>query len=312
MKILKKLFGKQKDADLENTFIQEDEMIALYDKDGNQFQITKTEYLKNVLPEKFESVKNNPDELYNLIILTLQDEFFEECLKPARQLFQMEPNNERSTTILGIALLKNKHLDESQKLFENYLKQHADSDVILTNLAKVFAEKGEEEKSIQILWKALTINPNQDNAVDWWGAIHNERKGENGFYEAMEQLAQLPGSWRPHLWLARRLLEQKKIDSATAIYRKVLESAPEGENAFMMISGDLGNNGYLLQMLDLVLPFYEPRKHGPMAGLNLIQACVQIGNKETGLLLCDSINDLQSYDIKQYVEELREQLKRLQ
>jgi len=67
MKILNKLFGKQNYADSEKTFIQEDEMIPLYDKDGNQFQIAKSEYLKKVLPEKFETVKNNPDELYSLI-----------------------------------------------------------------------------------------------------------------------------------------------------------------------------------------------------------------------------------------------------
>jgi len=66
MKILKKLFGKQNDADSENTFTQEDEIISLYDSNGNQFQIAKSEYLKKVLPEKFETVKNNPDELYNL------------------------------------------------------------------------------------------------------------------------------------------------------------------------------------------------------------------------------------------------------
>ncbi len=311
MKILNKLFGKQNYADAENTFIQEDEMISLYDKDGNQFHIAKSEYLKKVLPEKFETVKNNPDELYNLIILTLQDGFFEECLPPAKQLLQIDPSKERSVTVLGISLMKNKLLDEAQELFEDYLKQNSDSDVVLTNLAKVFAEKGEEEKSIQTLWKALTINPNQDNAVDWWGAIHNEKKGENGFYEAMEQLAQLPGSWRPQLWLARRLVEQKKISAATAIYQKVLESEPEDGNALMMISGDLGNSGYIMQMLDLVLPFYKPEKHGAMAGLNLIQACIQLGNKKTGLMLCDSLDKLQRYDIKQHIEQLREQLEKL-
>ncbi len=241
----------------------------------------------------------------------MQDGFFEECLLPARQLSQIEPNNERSVTVLGIALMKNKLLDEAQELFENYLKQNSDSDIILTNLAKVFAEKGEEEKSNQTLWKALTINPNQDNAVDWWGAIHNEKKGENGFYEAMEQLAKLPGSWRPQLWLARRLVEQKKIGAATAIYQKVLESEPEDENALMMISGDLGNSGYIIQMLELVLPFYKTEKHGAMAGLNLIQACIQLGNKKTGLMLCDSLDKLQRYDIKQHIEQLREQLEKL-
>ena len=79
----------------------------------------------------------------------------------------------------------------------------------------------------------------------------------------------------------------------------------------MMISGDLGNNGYLAQMLDLILPFYKPEKHGPMAGLNLIQASIQLGEKERGLKLCDSVERLQRYDLKQYLEQSRIQLKEL-
>lgn len=310
MKILKKLFGKQNKAESEIE-PPDDEMIFLYDQNGNQFQLAKSEYKKNVLPEKFEAVKNNSDELYNLIILTLQDGFFEESLPFANRLFQIEPNSERSTTVLGIALMKNKRLDEAQELFENYLRKNENSDVALTNLAKVIAEKGDDEKSLQILWKSLTLNPNQENGVDWWGTIHAEKNGENGFYEAMEKLAQLPGSWRPQLWLARRLLEQKKIDSAIAIYQKVLETAPDDGNALMMISGDLGNSGYLIQMLDLILPFYKPEKHGEMAGLNLIQACIQLGNKQTGLMLCDYLDKRERFDIKDYTKQLREQLEKL-
>jgi hypothetical protein len=79
----------------------------------------------------------------------------------------------------------------------------------------------------------------------------------------------------------------------------------------MMISGDLGNNGYLAQMLDLILPFYEPKKHGHMVGLNLVHACIQLGEKETGLKLCESVERLQRYDLKQYLETFRAQMKEL-
>ena len=78
-----------------------------------------------------------------------------------------------------------------------------------------------------------------------------------------------------------------------------------------MISGDLGNNGYLAQMLDLILPLYEPEKHGPRAGLNLIHASIQLREKETGLKLCESVERLQRYDLKQYLEALRAEIKEL-
>ena len=311
MSILKKLFGKQSDPISREGLNQREDMVCMYDNQGNEVLITKEEYRKKVLPDSFERSKAIPDELYGTIVLALQDGFFEECLSPARRLVQIDSDKERSATVLGIALMKNSRLDEAQEVLEGYLRQNGDSGVILTNLAKVFAEKGEADKSVQTLWRALTVDPNQDNALDWWGAIHREKEGEEGFYRAIEMVAQVPGSWRPQLWLARRLLEQKKVDSAITVYRKVLESAPEAGDALMMISGDLGNNGYSTQMFDLILPFYKPEKHGPMAGLNLIQASIQLGEKGTGLKLCESIEGLQRYDLKQYLDSLRAQLKGL-
>ncbi len=311
MSFLKKLLGKQSGPSSQEGLNQREDMIRMYDSQGNEALITKQEYRKKVLPDSFERSKGNPDELYGAIILALQDGFLEECLPPARRLVQIDPDKERSATVLGIALMKNNRLDEAQEVLESYLRQGGESGVILTNLAKVFAEKGEADKSVQTLWRALTVDPNQDNALDWWGAIHREKEGEEGFYRAIERVSQVPGSWHPQLWLARRLLEQKKIDSAISIYRKVLESAPEAGDALMTISGDLGNNGYLAQMLDLTLPFYKPEKHGPMAGLNLIQASIQLGEKETGLKLCESVERLQRYDLKQYLESLRAQLEDL-
>lgn len=311
MSILKKLFAKQSDSSASADLRQRDDMIRMYESNGNEVLISKSEYRRKVLPDSFEKSKNNPDDLYGAIVLALQDGFFEECLSPAKRLVQIHPDKERSAAVLGIVLMKNNVLDEAQEVLESYLRQNDDSGVILTNLAKVFADKGEADKSIQTLWKALTVDPNQDNALDWWGAIHREKEGEEGFYIAIERVAQIPGSWRPQLWLARRLLEQKKIDSAITVYRKVLKSAPEAGDALMMISGDLGNNGYLAQMLDLILPIYEPEKHGPMAGLNLINASIRLRDKETGLKLCESVERLQRYDLKQYLETLRAQIKEL-
>ena len=311
MNILKKLLGKQTDSALQDELGQRDDMIRMYDSDGNELVILKSEYRKKVLPDAFEKVKHSSDELYGSIVLALQDGFFEECLSPAKNLAQIDHDKERSTTVLAIALMKNNRLDEAQEVLEGYLKEKGDSGAILTNLAKVLAEKGEVVNSNETLWKALIIDPNQDNALDWWAAIHREKDGDEGFYKAIEMVAQLPGSWRPQLWLARRLLEQKKIDSAITIYRKVLESVPEARDALMMISGDLGNNGYVAQMLDLILPFYDPEKHGPAPGLNLVQASIQFGEKETGLTLCESVERLQRYDLKQHLESLRARLEEL-
>jgi predicted Zn-dependent protease len=192
MSILKKLFAKQSDSTASADLRQRDDMIRMSESNGNEVLISKSEYRTKVLPYSFEKSKNNPDDLYAAIVLALQEGFFEECLSPAKRLVQIHPDKERSAAVLGIVLMKNNLLDEAQEVLESYLRQNDDSGVILTNLAKVFADKGEADKSIQTLWKALTVDPNQDNALDWWGAIHRERSERKAFIGPSRECA---NSW---------------------------------------------------------------------------------------------------------------------
>ncbi len=75
----------------------------------------------------------------------------------------------------------------------------ANREVILTNLAKVHSRRGNEAKAEAILWKALERDPNQDNGMGWYAAIHKERGGDGAGLDALYRLAEIPGSWRAQL-----------------------------------------------------------------------------------------------------------------
>ncbi len=286
----------------------DDDAIIAYDNEGKQFAINKEEYRKSVLPNEFREVINDPDKLYDALVITLSDGFFEECLAPAKRLAELEKNSERGTAILGIALMKNGRFAEAKSILQDFLRQHGNSGIILTNLAKVQAEEGDTEGSYKTLWRALTIDPNQQNGLQWFAAIEQDKKGEDGFYEAMERVSEISGSWRPQLWLARRFLENKKIDSAIELYTRVLDFDGLPHDVYMMISGDLGNGGYLVQMVDLLLPLYDAEKHGAMAGINLMQALHKLGDKRRALEICEALEKLKRPDIMQYLEERRSEL----
>lgn len=286
----------------------DDDAIIAYDNEGKQFAINKEEYRKSVLPNKFREVINDPDKLYDALVITLSDGFFEECLAPAKRLAELEKNSERGTAILGIALMKNGRFAEAKSILQDFLRQHGNSGIILTNLAKVQAEEGDTEGSYKTLWRALTIDPNQQNGLQWFAAIEQDKKGEDGFYEAMERVSEISGSWRPQLWLARRFLENKKIDSAIELYSRVLDFDGLPHDVYMMISGDLGNGGYLVQMVDLLLPLYDAEKHGAMAGINLMQALHKLGDKRRALEICEALEKLKRPDIMQYLKERRSEL----
>lgn len=76
----------------------------------------------------------------------------------------------------------------------------------------------------------------------------------------------------PRLTEARVLLEAKDLPGALAIYDEVLAAAGDRADVLVTISGDLGSNGQLAPIIELVAPRYDAERHGPATGLNLLQA----------------------------------------
>jgi tetratricopeptide (TPR) repeat protein len=283
--------------------------ITIYSKDGQRLFMSLSEW-RTGLPKMFENANDNPDELNKLIVMSLRDGLEKDCMDAARRLRDIDTDKERSANLLGIVLMRNGLLDEAEQVLEDYLKYNA-SGPILTNLAKVFMGKGEEEKGMETLWKALKTDPNQENALGWWYEIHSE-KGEIGkAYQSFEELCQIKGSWRPQGWLADKFLEEQDLKGALAQYRAVLKVAGNKGDALLMVSGGLTSKGHPKEALSMVLPLYKPVKHGPFTGINLINACIQLNDKETGLKLCDEMENLGRFDLKERLDSLREKLNKL-
>ena len=87
--------------------------------------------------------------------MALNDSFFEEILPATKRLLEIDPDNEKSTVVRGIALMKTGSLDQAESVFNRYIQNNGPTGIILTNLAKVYAEQGEEEKSLKTLFHLI-------------------------------------------------------------------------------------------------------------------------------------------------------------
>ncbi|MFZ2455023.1 MAG: hypothetical protein WAX07_00895 [Candidatus Altiarchaeia archaeon] len=290
---------------------QDNENVELYTKEGVRILVSKTEW-RTALPEYFKEVSSDPDETYKLIILSLQDGLYAECLEPARMLVSSDPNKERAINLLGIVLLKNGLLKDAEKILEKYLNEIGPSGAILTNLAKIYDQIGDERKAYKTLWKALLADPNQDNALAWWYSIHKESGETTRLDESLIKLTEIPGSWRPMAYLAARSFDENETRNAMLILGKVLENAGENPDVLLIVSGELASRGYVREALDMVCPVYDAGKHGHLAGMNLIKACISLKEREKGLALCDAVEALGRSDIKQRIRVLREELRNIE
>lgn len=95
------------------------------------------------------------------------------------------------------------------------------------------------------------------------------------------------GGVLPQLAAARTRLEAKDLSGALAIYEEVLASAGDRPDVLASLSADLGTHGHVREIIELVAPRYDAERHGPGAGLNLLQAYLAVRNTEAAQHLLD-------------------------
>lgn len=277
-----------------------EDLIQLFDESGRQIYVTKEQWRKDMLPGILKKSWDNPDQLYAIITGSLNDGFFQDLLDASRHLFEVDTIPARGTCVYAINLMKLGHLDEAEKVLRSYIAKHGEDGTVLTNIAKVQAERNQHELSEQTLWHALEVDPNQHNGLGWLMAIYNERAGKEASKQALLRIAQYPSSWRAQLWLARAALEQNDIAKATALYNESLLRVPKPVPAdlLMQMSGDLGRAGRLRELLDLTEPHFNLKFHGLTVGNNLIKAHLDLGELESAQAILNQLSALNRPDFK--------------
>ena len=248
----------------------------VYGADGRPTRFEPETFRRNELPSLVEQAWNDALALDDVVSSALAAGLARDAVSPARRLLEIHPNPERATVILGIALTQSGETKEAVELFTNYLAKEGDSAYVLTNLAKTHAAMGQNEKAEEVLWRALRVDPNQENGLLWLETMHRERGGVEAQREVLQAVARFEGSWRPQLWIAELLLDEKKLDEALAIYHEMLDLAVANDG-LTAISGALASHGYQRAAVDLVAPVYDPGRHDPITGTNLIQAWRELG-----------------------------------
>src|SRR5207253_1865495 len=124
-----------------------------------EMYITRDVWRTQVLLNQLQVDSNDPDKLYSLIVSALQDGFQQDVLDASAQLLRIDHDRERSHALRAIVLMKNGKLDEAEAVLQSYIREDGATGTILTNLAKVYAAKDENERAEQTLWQALVLDP---------------------------------------------------------------------------------------------------------------------------------------------------------
>ncbi|MFZ6768040.1 tetratricopeptide repeat protein [Undibacterium sp. Di26W] len=283
--------------------IENGEPITAYDAQGRQVMVPRNEWREKVLLPSIAEKSNDPDALYNIIMTALNDGFAKDLVPAADRLLAIDTIAERGYTVHGIVLLENGRLPEAEATLKAGMQKIGATGTLLTNLAKVIWEAGDQVAAKDILWQAIQAAPNLENSLMWWLAIEREQHGDVAYLEALHTVCTLPQTWRAQLVLAQFYLEQNLPETAVNLYQKVLHAKLYDASALASISGALGSHGHITNIIELIAPVYQPERHDPMAGLNLLRAYQQLRRNKEGQAL---LNKMRAVDLGPYQHYLDE------
>lgn len=255
-----------------------------------------------MLAPALEKDRGNPDALYQHVARGLEDGFAAEVLPYAKHLEVSDTDPVRGAVIHGVTLLQLRKFAEARDVLEaarQRLGQHA---YLETNIAKAYAGLELHAEAEAILWHSLELDPNQENGLGWYAALQKEKHGESGSNGAYGRAAQLEGSWRPQLWLARAALAVGDVETARTLYEQVLSHFTEvPADVLMQISGDLGNARRLPLAITLCAPRFAVQIHGLQVGNNLIKAYLESGQTQEARKLLELLYAQQRPDWQEHL-----------
>lgn len=98
---------------------------------------------------------------------------------------------------------------------------------------------------------------------------------------------------------AREELGLKNVAGAMAIYEEVLAQAPDRADVLATASGDLGVTGHASQIIELIAARYDAQRHGPAAGINLLQAYLAVREPESAQHVLDLLFGLNRPELQE-------------
>lgn len=244
------------------------EYITFTNEYGQAVQVSREDYQKKIIPHNLEMYWDDKEMLRQFAMELVRDQFPEQAGIAADRLLEMYGPIESAIIFRAVVHMQAKEFDRAKAILLDCLERFPSSGTACTNLAKIYAFEGEEAKAFEILEAGLFKDPNQENGLEMYIESFLQFNKQDELTQRLEALAEKEGAWRPKLHLARLAMKQENLLKAMQQYKEAIEGNKEKDEIVMTVTGELGQAGYVYQLIQICENYWSPDFGFPYSGFN--------------------------------------------
>ncbi|MDF2680583.1 MAG: hypothetical protein K0R47_1773 [Brevibacillus sp.] len=267
------------------------DFVSFTNEFGQTIDMSREDYQKKVIPHNLDMYWDKKEKLRDFAMELVKEQFHEQAAVAADRLLELYGPIESALIFRAVVHMQAREFDRAKAILTDCLERFPSSGTACTNLAKIYAFEGEDAKAFEMLHTGLHKDPNQENGLNMFveSFLGGGRKEE--LKESLEALAGKEGAWRPQLHLARLALTEENLLKAMHWYTLAIDGAKDRFEVIMTVTGELGQAGYVYQLIQICEKYWTPEFPFPYAGFNYANALIATDQKEKAIVILRNMQD---------------------
>ncbi|NGQ94793.1 tetratricopeptide repeat protein [Brevibacillus sp. SYP-B805] len=279
---------------------------------GHRIQMSREDYEKKIIPHNLELYWDDREKLRQFAMELVRDRFPKQAAIAADRLLELYGPIESALNFRAVVHMHAGEFDQAKTLLLTCLDRFPASGHAHTNLAKIYAMEGDREKAFATLEAGLFKDPNQENGLELYVESFLAMNRREELFERLEQLGQREGAWRPQLIMGRLYLQDENLLKAMQMYKEAIERSRGEEAVVIAVTGELGQAGYLYQLIQIAEQYWSPEFRFPYTGFNYAHALIQTDQREKAAAVLQAMRQhvAEAYQpmVEQFLSRLSEDL----
>lgn len=259
--------------------------------DGFVRPTSRQAFRSEVLPAALQASRAAPDRLAETILTAVDAGLASDVAAAAEHLGRIDPDRRRRTWIPALVLCCAGKFKRAEEVIVRGRELFGDCADFLYVEAEILFARHLRAKGESALAEALNADPNHSRALRSTLDHYREADGVEASHEAIASIAGRAGAWRARLLLSEQRFSAGDFDEARRLAAEASECEP-ADAILGPLSAVLARHHDSSGLLELVLPRYDPSRHGPGCGINLLFALLDSSRRAEGQALLAALGSI--------------------